>query len=132
MNTTTAVAAIVVTAVVPGEESLSLLVDELEEEDSEEGASEGHGWIQVDSLPGLEAVIEKVGHANSKCGGGVQNCTVGCDSCDLAVENGSGAHIGSRQDEAVNDFVCGKELLLVTVGTRHEKEDVEEGAQKFL
>ena len=126
MNTTTAVAAIVVTALVPAKESLSLLVDELEEEDSEEGASEGHGWIQVDSLPGLEAVIEEVGHANSKRGGGVQNCTVGCDSWGLAEENGSGAQIGSCQDEAVNNLVTGEKLLFVTVGACHEEEDVEE------
>ena len=132
MHTTTAVAAIVVTAVVSTKESLSLLVDELKEEDSQEGAAEGHGRIQVDSLPGLEAVVEEVGHANADRGGWVQNCTVGCDCLRLTVENGSGAHKGCRQDEAVNDFVCGEELLFVTVGARHEKEDVEEGSQKLL
>ena len=132
MNTTATVAAIVVTTVVTAEEGLSLLVDELEEEDGEEGACEGHGRIQVDSLPGLEAVIEEVGHANSKRGGGVKNCTIGCDCADLTVENGSGAHIGCSQDEAVNDLVRGEKLLFVTVGARHEEEHVEEGAQEFL
>ncbi len=112
------------------QKGLSLLVHQLVEQHGQEGCSEGHSRVEVDGLPGREAVIEEVAHLDSHSDGWVGDGAVGCHCGSVSVEHSTSSNIASGQNEAVDGFLVAEEELFIGVG--HKEEDIDERAEQLL
>ncbi len=113
-----------------GQKSLCFLVDQLVEEDGQERGSEWDRRVEVDCLPGGEAVVEQAAHLDAHGDGGVHHGTVGRHCIGIAVEHSASSHEGSGQNEAVDGFFVTEEEFFVSVS--HEEEDIDERAEQLL
>jgi len=87
--------------VVLSKERLRLLVDELVEEDGEEGRTEGHHRVQVHSLPRVEAEVQEGSHLDADSDRWVHHRAVGRNCVfaatgDITCKHGACSNVRGR------------------------------------